>query len=48
MDLVDKLGMQKPRSFRPLAPEQTILLPHSFQEWLVGLHHLVYFLLGIW
>ncbi|APD49144.1 MULTISPECIES: IS1182 family transposase [unclassified Synechococcus] len=38
--------MQKPRSFRPWQPEQTILLPPSSREWLSA-DHLVYFLLDL-
>jgi len=38
--------MQKPKSFRPWQPEQTILLPPSPREWLAD-DHQVYFLLDL-
>jgi hypothetical protein len=31
--------MQQPKSFRPLQPEQTTLLPPSPREWLAEDHH---------
>ena len=41
-----KFGMQKPKSFRPLRPEQTTLLPPSSREWLLE-DQQVYFLLDL-
>lgn len=38
--------MQKPKSFRPWNPEQTLLLPPSPREWLSADHQL-YFLLDL-
>ncbi len=38
--------MNKPKSFRPLNPEQTLLLPPSPMDWLPE-HHLVFFLLDL-
>ena len=38
--------MVKPKSFRPLNPEQTLLLPPSPVDWLPE-HHLVFFLLDL-
>ena len=38
--------MQKPKTFRPLAPGQTPLLPASPSDWLSAVHQ-VYFLLDL-